>query len=121
MKFLNVNLIISIIIVAMFIIVGSKLNASGNSNELRSEAKYYQEIEANYKSLLTDSLADMGFRNCGVNILSVTDANGRRYYTVNIHHNKINELTDDERINLLNKLSRIKVEDSDSNVEYCFI
>lgn len=82
------------------------------SNEARCmEEKYYDELEADYLAEIKLILTSEGYRNSGVTMTRVTEADGMRSYTVNIHHKLIDKLSTDEQEQLEEMLGEIPFPD----------
>ena len=54
----------------------------------------------NFSNFSKEELNEMGFRNSGVTLTRVVDAEGNREYTFTIHHGKIDRMSEEERMAL---------------------
>ena len=52
-------------------------------------------------------LTEEGFLNSGVMLTKVVDADGSREYTLTVHHGRIDEMTEEEREILLEKMEQL--------------
>lgn len=92
------------------------------SNEARyMEEKYYDDLEADYLAELKLILTSEGYRNSGVTMTRVTEADGMRSYTVNIHHKLIDKLSSDEQEQLEEMLGEIPFPDTSCSFCHKFL
>lgn len=73
--------------------------------------RYYAALEQEYLDQARLLLDEEGFRDCGVNIRWVAEGDGKREYTVLLHHRKLNRMSKEERESLTDKLSDAEFED----------
>ena len=101
LKNISLTVIISVILVlvAAFCICGTVLSQS-DSRYLIDE-KYYRAMEQTYLQEVKTLLAEEGYRNSGVMMTKVIEADGSRSYTVTIHHGRIDRLPEAEKQSLL--------------------
>ncbi|MCD7836280.1 MAG: hypothetical protein LUG83_06485 [Lachnospiraceae bacterium] len=66
---------------------------------------FYQMKEDEMVCEVRRYLNENGFRNSGVALTRVTDAEGNREYTLTVHHDRIDVMSDEERNDLKNRLS----------------
>lgn len=65
------------------------ITVSGHSEERAEREQYLAIQEQSIAQEMRSVLGQAGFRNSGVNITHVVDAQGNRSYTVQIHHQDI--------------------------------
>lgn len=101
LKNISLTVIISVILVlvAAFCICGTVLSQS-DSRQLIDE-KYYRTMEQAYLQEVRTFLEEEGYRNSGVIMTKVIEADGSRSYTVTIHHGRIDRLPEAEKQSLL--------------------
>ena len=68
---------------------------------------YYSEKERELVAEARAFLDREGFRNSGVMLTRVVDEDGRRQYTLTVHHGKIDDMEEDDRAALLDSLGKI--------------
>lgn len=68
---------------------------------------YYREKEAQLVKETREFLKEEGFANSGVMLTKVVDVEGDREYTLTVHHGKIDEMSETERAELLEKMGQL--------------
>ena len=66
---------------------------------------YYRQVEKELLGQTREQLEVLGYKNSGVTLTRVVDAQGNRDYTFTIHHRKIDAMSPKERIELTEKLT----------------
>ena len=82
---------------------------------------YYSEKE---RELVAEARACQdreGFRNSGVMLTRVVDEDGRRQYTLTVHHGKIDDMEEDDRAALLDSLGKIIFLDASCSFRHEFL
>ena len=97
-----------------------KVNGQGK-NSIVADRMFYEELEEEYTKQLSDVLAKKGYRNAGITMTKVYYEDGRREYTVQIHHKRIDRLSDGEKQLLMNELSAVCFGDSQCSVVHRFL
>lgn len=97
-----------------------KVNGQGK-NPIAADRMFYEELEEKYTKQLSDVLAKKGYRNAGITMTKVYYEDGRREYTVQIHHKRIDRLSDGEKQLLMNELSAVCFGDSQCSVLHKFL
>lgn len=82
---------------------------------------YYQEKERMLVKETKAFLEEAGFQYSGVMLTRVVDGDGRREYTVTVHHGKIDRMCDDSRALLMEGLEKIVFEDKDCSFRHEFL
>lgn len=108
------------VVVAMFLAVTIKVNGQGEQ-AIALEREFYEELEDTYIGRLQDILSAKGYRNAGLTMTKVYQEDGSREYTVQIHHKRIDRLSEGERILLLNELEAISFGDPQCNILHKFL
>ena len=101
------TVLITAVLVAViaFCITGT---VSGRSkNQDRVEEKYYKTMEKNYVGEIKSLLSEKGFKNSGVTMTRVTEGDGTRIYTVEIHNKRIDRLGSAKKQELREECSAI--------------
>lgn len=75
--------------------------------ELAESEAYYQEKEELLVKETRAFLNEEGFRNSGVMLTKVIEADGSRQYTLTVHHGEIDKMTEEEREILLGKMEHL--------------
>ncbi len=81
----------------------------------------YRERESRMVREIREYLSEQGFQNSGVALTRVVEENGRREYTVTVHHREIDRMTGEEREELARRLSAIGFEDENSSFCHEFL
>ena len=82
---------------------------------------YYREKEQQLVRDTRQELERQGFFNSGVMLTRVVEGDGRRTYTVTIHHGEINRMEEAEREVLARELAAFAFEDDGSSFQYKFL
>ena len=82
---------------------------------------YYRELEKGLVEEVKEFLNGEGFVHSGVMLTRVVDADGRREYTLTVHHGKIDRMAEENRLLLLERLERIAFDDPDSVFRHEFL
>ena len=94
------------LIVLTFTMMTISVNAT-KDKRLQHKNEYYEQIEDEYVKVLRNTLADKGYSNAGITMTKIFYENGRREYTVKLHHKRMERLDADEQQILLAELSEI--------------
>lgn len=86
---------VCLILVIAFSITGTVKSQSREA--LAAQESYFREQEKQLAKDIREWLYDKGYRNSGVNLTRVVNADGERIYTVSVHHRAINNLSEEER------------------------
>ena len=92
------------IVVLVMSVCGIKANGRTRNNIGETTARY-REIEQEYSGSIKNKLEDMGYYNAGVNMTKIVNEDGSINYVVEVHHSKIDLLSEYQR----NELSDIIV------------
>jgi uncharacterized protein YxeA len=109
------------LMVMMVVFFGVKAYASGRSErneKLKEQDKnaYYLELEERYTVVLRHTLESDGYINAGITVTSVIKAGTGRDYTVAIHHDSFEYLSDEEIATYEERLEQVQFPD-----EFCSI
>ncbi|MGN0168425.1 MAG: hypothetical protein ACI4AB_10310 [Acetatifactor sp.] len=74
---------------------------------------YYREKEEQLVKDTREYLNRRGFSNSGVMLTRVVEEDGRRQYTVTVHHGEIDRMTQEKRDELAAELSELDFSDGD--------
>ena len=110
----------AILVLFIFSMMTMTVNAM-EDKRLQHENAYYEEIEDEYVMVLRDTLSNKGYRNAGITMTKIFNADGSRDYTVKLHHRRMDKLTDEERGDLLKDLSEVAFADSECRVYLKFL
>ena len=112
---------ISIIVMSVFFSIAT-LTVSGQGEcDIAMEREYYEALEDAYTLRMRTLLSDKGYHNAGITMTKIYEADGSREYTVQIHHRKIDRLSEGERILLQNELNAICFGDERCQVLHKFL
>lgn len=111
------SMIVTVIISAIFILTAafsiSGTVQSQSRHAAEAEEEYYKEMEEIYVGEIRAFLEEAGYRNSGIMMTRIIDEEGERCYTVTIHHDKLDKLSDAEKKELLDACSRIAFPDGE--------
>lgn len=92
-------------------------NRTGN----KGEKQYFAAVEKAYCADMAELLDGKGYRNSGITIRWVSEEEGRRDYTVMIHHRNIKLLDDEGKEELLRELAGTEFQDERCTFRYEFL
>lgn len=101
-KFVTITIIL--LLITTFSITGTVMSQNKDRDPI--DAKHYRIIENEYIAQVRKQLEQQGYKNAGITMTRITEADGSREYTVLVHHRRINSLDEAERIQLANDLNR---------------
>lgn len=96
--------------------VMARMSAGGAEPE-----SYYREKEQQLVRDTRQELERQGFVNSGVMLTRVVEGDGRRSYTVTIHHGEIDRMEEAEREILARELAAFAFEEDGSSFQYRFL
>ncbi len=96
--------------------VMARMSAGGAEPE-----SYYREKEQQLVRDTRQELERQGFANSGVMLTRVVEGDGRRSYTVTIHHGEIDRMEEAEREILARELAAFAFEEDGSSFQYRFL
>lgn len=99
-------LTVLLVLVIIFCVKGTVM--SKENDERAKQNHYYAALERDYLERTRRLLDEEGYLNCGINLTRVTYEDGRRVYTVLIHHRRLERLSDEEKLELENLLSKME-------------
>ena len=94
---------IILVLITAFCIAGTVMS-KGDMTDRELEG-YYRQVEKELLGQTREQLEEMGYKNSGITLTRVVDAEGNREYTFTIHHRRIDALSDVERGELAQKLA----------------
>lgn len=98
--------IITILLVLVILFCMKSTVISKGNGEHAQENHYYLGLEQEYVRNAKIFLNEQGFENCGVTMTRVTNQDGTREYTVQIHHRKLERMAEEDKTVLRNSLSQ---------------
>lgn len=121
LKRLPFTIIFSVILILIIALCISGTVISQSNHASMIEEKYYRELEDVYVKEVRALLKEEGYENSGITMTRVTDENGRRTYTVTIHHGKIDKLPEPEKMELLAACKKIEFPDKECGFCHKFL
>lgn len=97
------------VLVIIFCVKGTV--QSRENDERERQNRHYAVLEQEYLERAQDLLEREGYGSCGINMRRVTYGEGRREYTVMLHHRKLKRISDSERLELKDMLSKMEFQD----------
>ena len=92
-----------------------------NREDIGLNMKYYGQLEQDYQSNIRKQLQNLGYENAGVILCRIMDVDGSVVYTLSIHHRRIDNMNDEQRKELIKKLSIFKLGEENFKVETKFV
>lgn len=84
--------IITIFLVMVIVFCTKQTVMSKENNERARQNQYYAVLEDEFLKATKEKLNEQGLHNSGVTMTRVTQADGKREYTVAIHHQKLEKM-----------------------------
>lgn len=103
-----------------FSFVTMKVKGQGEV-DFAADREKYEQLEEDYTQQLKSVLTDKGYRNAGITMTKIYQTDGSREYTVQIHHKRIDQLSEGEKILLLNELAAISFGDEQCHILHKFL
>ena len=110
--------VVTIILVVTIFMLATKTVQSRNYDDIREIEAYYQVLEKEYLTEVRGYLNDEGLVNSGVMITRVVEEDGGREYMVTIHHNRLDKFSEEEKSDLVEKLSGLAFEGENCSFTY---
>ena len=113
-----------LITIGLIFITFTMMTISVNATKdkrLQHMDEYYEQIEDEYVEVLRNTLSDKGYGNAGITMTKIFYENGKREYTVKLHHKRMERLNMDEQQMLLAELSEIGFADGECVVYLKFL
>lgn len=113
-----------IVATGLILVILSMMTMTVNATEdkkLQHENGYYEQIEDDYMKDLRDTLTQKGYRNAGITMTKVFYEDGSREYTVKLHHKRMDNLSMEEKNDLLSELSELAFADSECRINLKFL
>lgn len=108
------------LVFVLFSLVTMRVKGQGEL-DFAADRELYEQLEDTYTERLKDMLENKGYRNAGITMTKIYQPDGSREYTVQIHHKRINQLSDGEKILLLNELAALSFGGEECNVLHKFL
>ena len=107
-----------VLILIIVLCIGNTVKSESSAETQRIENRYRErELLSEMRGYLNDN----GFRNSGVTLTYVADADGSVEYTFTIHHKKINEMDEAEREELTRELASSGVAAGNETIRYEYL
>ena len=101
----TILVLLTLLIVIASCIIGT-INVRANRKQAMTDASY-TEFERRYRDDVREYLNGEGFRNAGISLTKVMDTDGKRTYTLEVHHKSFSKLDDDTKAEIINKLAEM--------------
>ena len=120
-KQISMTIIFTAILVLTIALCISATAISQAKNNHRAQTEYYRDMEQEYVGELRSFLGENGYRNSGVTMTEVVETDGSRNYTVTIHHQKIKNLSAQEKEALLTSCKELEFMDGACSISHKFL
>ena len=101
----TVLVLLTLLIIIASCIIGT-INVRANKKQAMTDASY-TEFERRYRDDVREYLNSEGFKNAGIALTKVIDTDGRRTYTLEVHHKSFSKLDDEAKAEIINKLAEM--------------
>ena len=108
------------IVFVLFSFVTIRVKGQGEL-DFAADRELYEQLEDEYTQHLKNMLEDKGYRNAGITMTKIYQPDGNREYTVLIHHKRIDQLSDGEKIILLNELAAVSFAGDQCSILHKFL
>lgn len=105
----------------MFLSFLFSIQAKGNENVEVVDRSYYHELEMTYLDVIDAQLTRCGYLNCGITLNSIIDLNGNRTYYVQVHHQRIDNMDDSGKLEIIELLEQIAFPVEQCSVSFEFV
>lgn len=85
------------------------------------DEEYYKVLESDYVKSVRCFLAEQGYENSGVNLTMVADAEGNRSYSLQLHHKKMESLTEAQQEELFEAIKEMSFQVMGCSFEVCLL
>ncbi len=120
-KQISMTIIFTVILVLTIALCISATAISQAKNDHRAETEYYRDMEQEYVRELRSFLGENGYRNSGVTMTEVVETDGSRNYTVTIHHQRMKNLSMQEKEALLTSCKELEFVDGTCSISHKFL
>lgn len=111
--------LITLVVAAVFAMMTGG-TVFGRNGDIRAiDNPYYRELEREFVKEVRDTLQDYGYSDSGVMMTRVTDATGRREYTVSIHNSRLDYADLNIRKDILKKIRSLEFDHTKSS--FCYV
>lgn len=110
--------VLTVLLVMIIVLCVKGTVMSRDAGEREWKNHYYSALEQEYLEQTRQLLEEEGLENCGVNMRWVSDEDGKREYTILLHHRKLNRMSEKERTDLKNVLSGAEFQNKSCSFRY---
>lgn len=96
-------LTVLLVLIIVFCVRGTVMSREGG--ECAQRNRFYAALEEQYLEEARRLLEDEGFKNCGVDLRWVSYEDGRREYTMFLHHRRLERMSEEDKAALAGRLS----------------
>ncbi len=97
-------LTVTLVLIIVFCTKGTVISMG---NKQRTDENHcYRELEQEYVRYARECLREQGFDNCGVMLTRVTNGDGSREYTMQVHHRRLKQMDGSDKSALQDILSQ---------------
>lgn len=110
------------LVVVIFLFSVATLTVKGQGeHDIALERGFYEELEEDYVLRLREMLGNKGYFNAGITMTKIYQEDGSREYTVQIHHKRIDRLSEGEKVILMNELAAVCFGDEQCSILHKFL
>lgn len=111
-----VALTVLLVLVILFCVKGTVMSRDNGGHDRQN--KYYAVLEQEYLEEVGRMLKEEGFSNCGINLRWAADEEGRREYTITLHHRRLERMSGQEQADLTGRLTGAEFQDTACSFRY---
>lgn len=107
--------LLGMLIIIVFCIFGTMTVNAVRHQKMTDEA--YTEFEKTYRDRVRAYMDDLGYKNAGIMLTKVVDCDGKRTYTLEIHHRRFSLLSDEEKSKVITDLQGLAGIDTNNDTD----
>jgi len=112
---------LSVLLVAVFTLsMGIRANGSARRMPDITDG-YYRQIEKAYIEAVRDKLDSEGYRNAGISMTKIINAEGGFDYLLSVHHKRIDKMNNQSRDELTGIITKDEIEIANSSISVKYI
>ena len=98
-----------VITIMLIIMIGCSLGTMKAKAEYskKNNVLYLNALEKEYKDCIDEKLSKEGLRYSGITMTKIYDQEGNTSYKIKIHNEKLNELDEEHKMELIQQLKKI--------------
>ena len=107
--------VLAMLIIIICCVFGTMTVNAVRHQKMTDEA--YSEFEKAYRDRVRAYMDDLGYRNAGIMLTKVVDCEGKRTYTLEIHHRRFSSLSDEDKTKVIAELRNLAGIDTNNDTD----